>query len=285
MRETDSRLRGAADAILATAIVLLVWRSRAEVGVSKDRGDPHCKDQRPPHWKPWTVPAVVLPFLLFLGWIQLQLRGEIAKLEQTTLFPLVFVAVTVAVFVGAVIWAIRARQYRAADHWTNLAAAVIATGLLGLAFALVEQSANVEARQIALIQAVQSTDNLTEVDLEGSDLSNLVLSARTDLTRANLRDADLAGASLFGVIATQADLVGIDLSGANLTEGKFSGAIMEGAILENAFLERANLFEVLGIPASTAGVIWDNTTCPDGTNSDTNVSFTCDAHFLALPGE
>ena len=63
---------------------------------------------------------------------------------------------------------------------------------------------------------------------------------RTDLTYAdlsftNVSSADLSYANLSGVNLTGADLTGADLTGANLT-----------------------------------GVIWSNTTCPDGSNSDSH---------------
>jgi uncharacterized protein YjbI with pentapeptide repeats len=59
------------------------------------------------------------------------------------------------------------------------------------------------------------------------------------LSYANLQDANLHGADLTGANLTGADLTGANLHGADLT-----------------------------------GVIWSNTTCPDGTNSN-NDGGTC----------
>jgi len=65
------------------------------------------------------------------------------------------------------------------------------------------------------------------------------------LTGAFLRDADLRGAKLDGADLTGADLTGADLTGASIIK-----------------------------------VIWQNTVCPDGSNSDAN-SKTCQGHLHA----
>jgi hypothetical protein len=77
------------------------------------------------------------------------------------------------------------------------------------------------------------------ISLKGANLFETDLSVSgADLSRADLRGANLQGATLNGT-----DLFETDLSDANL----------EGANLRNANL---------------TGVIWRNTICPDGTNSD-----------------
>ena len=55
---------------------------------------------------------------------------------------------------------------------------------------------------------------------------------------------------------------------ANLTGTYLTNADLTNADLTNASLDNANLF----------GVFWDNTTCPDATNSDNN-DFTCCGHL------
>jgi hypothetical protein len=65
----------------------------------------------------------------------------------------------------------------------------------------------------------------------------------SDLSDAQLRDADLRGADLRGADLTGADLLGADLSGADVVE-----------------------------------VTWNDTVCPDGTNSDDNEA-TCRGHL------
>jgi uncharacterized protein YjbI with pentapeptide repeats len=80
-----------------------------------------------------------------------------------------------------------------------------------------------------------------------------------DLTLIPSFDANLTGSNL-----TKANLSGANLSGANLTNANLTGANLKGANLHTATL---------------TGVIWNNTTCPDGTNSSSNVGKTCVGHF------
>jgi uncharacterized protein YjbI with pentapeptide repeats len=90
------------------------------------------------------------------------------------------------------------------------------------------------------------------------------------------------------LIGPGADLEGADLTGANLTSADLTGVtsglisnppaslptnwilvdgylIGPGADLTDAELNGADLRD-----ADLTGVIWSNTTCPDGTNSDTD---------------
>ena len=67
--------------------------------------------------------------------------------------------------------------------------------------------------------------------------------------------AELSGASLF-----LAELAGADLQGADLTN----------ASLLDADLTNANLYTATMTGADDSGVTWNNTTCPDGSNSNTN---------------
>ena len=62
-----------------------------------------------------------------------------------------------------------------------------------------------------------------------------------------------------------ADLSYTNLRNANLSNADLRGADLEGADLSNADLEGADLNF-----ADLAGVTWNDTTCPDGTNSDDN---------------
>lgn len=78
---------------------------------------------------------------------------------------------------------------------------------------------------------------------------------------ASLRNADLQGADLTGAFLGYVDLTGADLTDANL-----EGANITGAKLSD--------------------VTWDNTVCPDGTNSDdvasaNGVGGTCAGHLVA----
>jgi uncharacterized protein YjbI with pentapeptide repeats len=75
---------------------------------------------------------------------------------------------------------------------------------------------------------------------------------------ASLRGADLSGSDLTGV-----NLRNVDLSNANLSQTNLTGADLRGADLSNANLDDA---------------IWSQTTCPDGTVSDT-VGGSCQNHL------
>ena len=93
---------------------------------------------------------------------------------------------------------------------------------------------------------------LSEAELAGANLE------QANRAAANLERANLEGANLRG-----ANLAGADLSGANLSFADLSFAQVIGIDLTNADLTNANL-----ILAQLTSVIWNNTTCPDGTNSD-----------------
>src|SRR2546426_3925966 len=71
------------------------------------------------------------------------------------------------------------------------------------------------------------------------------LGCKATLAGCNLKGVNLAGAYLPG-----ANLSGSNLKGANLTNANLAGANLKGANVKD--------------------VIWSNTICPDGTNSDAN---------------
>jgi uncharacterized protein YjbI with pentapeptide repeats len=77
--------------------------------------------------------------------------------------------------------------------------------------------------------------NLTEADLSGANLRNVLLRT-ADLSHANLTKADLQGADL-----SRANLIGADLSGAKLNRANLSKAYLDDAILNGADLSEANL--------------------------------------------
>ena len=105
---------------------------------------------------------------------------------------------------------------------------------------------------------------------------------------ARMKGAYLSSADMGGIILSNADLSEADLRGIQLTEGDLSGANLYKADLSpkpygkdgnlvykanlantnlsNADLTEADLTDVQGLKS----VIWKNTTCPDGTNSDNN---------------
>ena len=73
------------------------------------------------------------------------------------------------------------------------------------------------------------------------------------------------------------NFAGANLTGANLTGAQLSLASLLNTNLTDANLFGANLSETPNLngvylgPADLSGAIWSNTTCPDGSNSDTNL--------------
>ncbi len=147
--------------------------------------------------------------------------------------------------------------------------------------------------------------NLFHTDLEGANLSNAVFTA-ADINYANFTGTTLTGAvfdttdaslsdfivsgGIIGVPAvlpidfslvdgylvgpvanlSGANLAGASLVGQELIDTNLSSADLAGTDLANANLTGANLngSDVLG--TDFAGATWSNTTCPDGTNSNSD---------------
>ena len=121
--------------------------------------------------------------------------------------------------------------------------------MLGENATLVQQLQSDLAIQQSLVAQWQQTAEDNRADLSWVYLVGVGL-GNADLSGADLRWANLRDAGLFG-----ANLSGADLRWANLRDADLYGANLSGANLENADL---------------TGVYWNDTTCPDGTNSDNN---------------
>jgi len=121
---------------------------------------------------------------------------------------------------------------------------------------------------------------LAGCNLHGLDLSNAILagadlSSGTDLSNANLDRADLSGASLAFANLSFANLSRANLNQADLTGANLTGANLNHADLTDANLTGANLTGANLTNAKLDGVTWNNTTCPDGTNSSASTPQTC----------
>ena len=99
--------------------------------------------------------------------------------------------------------------------------------------------------------------NLPNTNLSGADLSY------TNLYDANLSGTDLSYANLYGSDLRNANLSGANLYGSDLRNANLSGTDLRSSELGNAAL---------------SGVHWNDTTCPDWTNSDDNGD-TCEGHY------
>ncbi len=131
----------------------------------------------------------------------------------------------------------------------------------------------------------QIDTNLSSYPHVASGAYNL---ANATLSNAYLWGWTLSGANLRNGTFTTANFTNATLSGANLSGGSFTGATFTGAVLTNAVLNQATLKTANftnatfsgatgGTTAALTGAIWNNTTCPDGTNSTTDGG-TCMGH-------
>ena len=135
------------------------------------------------------------------------------------------------------------------------------------------RGANLTGAKLKIANLTRAT--LTDADLAGATLigaqlvsaelnnSDLTL---TNLKRANLTNADLAGSTLAFANLTRADLTYSILTNATLTEANLTNSIMHYTLLNRADLSGAIYNSKTIWPYLT----WDNTICPDGTNSDSN---------------
>ena len=110
-------------------------------------------------------------------------------------------------------------------------------------------------------------------NLSGANFSNNGLSS-VDFESSILQGAVFTGSYLFGVDMRNADLRGADLSFTTLWYVSMSNADLRDANLLGAKRKAGT---------SVDGVIWGNTTCADGSNSDDNDgdNFTCESNFPA----
>ena len=109
--------------------------------------------------------------------------------------------------------------------------------------------------------------NLFMITVENSSFSN-----------ADFSGADLTEAEFFDFGPPQVDLSFANLSGANLTLAELDGVIAVNANLSFADLTNARLRNSDFTGSNITGTIWNNTECPDGTNSDGNGG-TCAGHL------
>ena len=116
-----------------------------------------------------------------------------------------------------------------------------------------------------MLNSSNSTISELEDLLTTANASILQWQQTAEDNRAYLGVANLSGSDLSNAKLRYADLAYTDLSGAYLWYSDLSGAIMRSADLSGAIMTSADL-----TGADLSNVIWSNTICPDGTNSDDN---------------
>jgi uncharacterized protein YjbI with pentapeptide repeats len=113
---------------------------------------------------------------------------------------------------------------------------------------------------------------IRDADLSGANFSSAYLN-NFDVVGSILQNAIFTGTELFDVDMQNTDLHGADLSFTTLSY----------VSLNNADLRDANLLGAeRKVGTSLDGVIWGNTICSDGSNSDDSDgdNFTCESNFL-----
>lgn len=132
------------------------------------------------------------------------------------------------------------------------------------------------AKKAKFTNATFSNTNLQNVNLIETEMPNLNLSTSI-IAGADFSGSNLAGStfpSSPGSIFYQANLTGANFTGSTVGQSNF-----DGANLTNANMTNANLFSAANLSTATrTGIIWSNTICPDGTNSNNNGS-TCEGHL------
>lgn len=131
----------------------------------------------------------------------------------------------------------------------------------------------VDVRNVDLSGQNWSGASITAMNFTGSNLSGFTYSGKpesvsnsfegTNLTNANLSNTPFHSSGFNGANFTNANLSGTDFSASQLTGANATNANFNGADLRNTY---------------RSDVVWNNTTCPDGTNSNSNGN-TCEGHL------
>ncbi len=101
------------------------------------------------------------------------------------------------------------------------------------------------------------------------------------LSGAKLSDTNLSHVDLLGAVLSNADLSYADLAYADLSYAKLGGADLTGADMLALKVTGADFIDTIMEDANLNGVGWQNTRCPDGTNSDNNGKTCCD-HLMGV---
>lgn len=162
------------------------------------------------------------------------------------------------------------------DFWANNITALRGKDLTGANFT----GANL--RSVDLTGSNLSNANLSGAKLYATQLTDATLGGVRGLSTASMKYADFHRADLSGVDLSGADLshtflINAKLSDANLTDAKLKDTYLSGASLVFANLTHADLTnaDLSGAEIRKAvltGVHWQNTTCPDGSKTDTGCS-------------
>lgn len=113
-------------------------------------------------------------------------------------------------------------------------------------------------------------------NLSNSYLADLVINGNTesDTNVTDLHDVNFSGSILSHARLSYGNLQGANFTNVNANNAVFLNTNLTNVDFTNASLEGAQSMDT----ATLTGAVWDNTVCPDGTNSNAH-SNTCAGHL------
>ncbi len=100
-----------------------------------------------------------------------------------------------------------------------------------------------------------------------------------DLSNAVIESSQLLGLSLSNTNFSSADLNSNTIEDTDFSGSNFTNANLTSSFLTNINFTDANLIGAVMTNTTRTNIIWSNTTCPDGTNSNNNGG-TCEGHLI-----
>jgi hypothetical protein len=98
----------------------------------------------------------------------------------------------------------------------------------------------------------------------------------TDLSSADLFGADLRGVTMIGANLSEADLSSVNFSRMDEIEFRNPPSQTWAIFIDTNLSDAKGWIDAIGL--DDENIMWLNTTCPDGSNSDTNGDGTCFGH-------
>lgn len=128
----------------------------------------------------------------------------------------------------------------------------------------------------SLVNAYMRASDFTGATLDGATFAADPLAISGQFLRTSFYGASLRNTQITLALFVAADFRSADFTGASVICADFSNSRLNGADFTNASL----LGTYIGRdkPENVSGVIWSNTICPDGSNSDDNGG-TCVGHL------
>ena len=126
--------------------------------------------------------------------------------------------------------------------------------------------------QLIGLKADQFSENFAYRYFQNANFS------QSDIGDTQLDGADFTNANFTNTVVSRCSAIGVNFTNVNFTGSGLSTSNFQNANFTNANLTNASLQDSNMDGTIRTGVIWSNTTCPDGTNSDDNGG-TCEGHL------